>query len=283
MTSGISPQGSSFDPGCGGEAVTSPKVSVILSVHDGEAYLDQAVSSVFQQTFTDFEFVVVDDGSTDRTPEVLASVRDPRLVVISQPHAGLTVSLNRAIRQSRGELIARMDADDAARPERFARQVAYLDAHSEVGLLGTGSEEITPSGEVVATVVPPATDSEIRQVLIRRNPFVHSSIMARRELIERAGGYDERLPVAQDYDLWMRVAALTRLANLPESLVRRRLLPGRVSRARDSERLRAEIGVKWRALRRRVYPWWCAVFLLKPLAALALPVPLREKTRRALR
>jgi glycosyltransferase involved in cell wall biosynthesis len=279
LTSGISPQGSSFDPGRGGEAVTSPRVSVILSVHDGEAYLGQVVASVFQQAFTDFEFIVIDDGSTDRTPEILGSFRDPRIVVISQPHEGLTVSLNRAIKWSRGELIARMDADDVALPERLARQVAYLDAHSEVGLLGTGSEEITPSGEVVATVVPPATDSEIRQVLIRRNPFVHSSVMARRGLIERAGGYDERLPVAQDYDLWMRMAALTRMANLPEPLVRRRLLPGRVSRARDSERLRAEIGVKWRALRRRVYPWWCAVFLVKPLIALALPVPLRERAR----
>lgn len=279
MTSGISPRGSSFDPGCGGEAVTSPRVSVILSVHDGEAYLGEAVESILQQAFADFEFIVIDDGSTDGTPEVLGSFKDPRLVVVNQPHAGLTVSLNRAIKQSRGELIARMDADDVALPERFERQVAYLDAHPEVGLLGTGALEIAPSGEVVATVVPPETDAEIRRALIRRNPFVHSSVMARREVIERAGGYDERLPVAQDYDLWMRVAALTRMANLPEPLVRRRLLPGRVSRVKDTERLRAEIGVKWRAVRRGVYPWWCLVFLVKPLIALALPVPLRERAR----
>jgi glycosyltransferase involved in cell wall biosynthesis len=264
------------------DPVTVPSVSVILSVHDGEAYLGEAVASVLEQTFTDFEFIVVDDGSTDRTPDILASFSDPRLVVITQPNAGLTISLNRALRRSRGELIARMDADDVALPERFERQAAYLNAHPEVGLLGTGALEIAPSGEVVGTIVPPENDSEIRRALIRRNPFVHSSIMARRLVIERAGGYDERLPVAQDYDLWMRVAALTRMANLTEPLVRRRLLPGRVSLARDSERLRAEITVKWRAVRRGVYPWWCAVFLLKPLAALALPVPLRERARRTL-
>lgn len=256
-----------------------PRISVILSVKDGEAHLGPAVASVLQQAFTDFEFIVVDDGSTDRTPNILALFHDPRLVVVSQPHAGLTVSLNRAIERSKGKLIARMDADDVSYPERFERQVAYLDAHPEVGLLGTGAEEITPDSRVVGTIVPPAADAEIRRALIRRNPFVHSSIMARREVIERAGGYDERLPVAQDYDLWMRVAALTRMANLPEPLVRRRLLPGRVSSVKDTERLRAEIGVKWRAVRRGVYPWWRLVFLVKPLIALALPVPLRERAR----
>ena len=260
----------------------SPRVSVVLSVQNGEASLDQAVQSILRQTFGDFELVAVDDGSTDRTPEILRSLGDPRLSVITQPSAGLTVSLNRAIGVSRGELIARMDADDVALPERFARQVAYLDSHPEVGLLGTGAEEITPAGRVVGVVAPPAEDALIRRALIRRNPFVHSSIMARREVILRAGGYDERLAVAQDYDLWMRVAALTSLANLPESLVRRRLVPGQVSRARDSDRLRAEIGVKWRAVRQGVYPWWCAIFLAKPLAGLALPVPFRERARRAL-
>jgi glycosyltransferase involved in cell wall biosynthesis len=259
--------------------VSAPRVSVVLAVHNGEAYLDQALASVLQQTFADFELVAVDDGSSDGTAGILASVRDPRLQVLTQPSAGLTVSLNRAIAGSRGALIARMDADDVALPERFARQVAHLDSHPAVGLLGTGCEEITAAGQVVDTVVPPAEDAEIRRALIRRNPFVHSSIMIRREVIERAGGYDERLPVAQDYEFWMRVAALTRLANLPEPLVRRRLLPGRVSRARDSDRLRAEIGVKWRAVQRGIYPWWCAVFLAKPLAALAFPVPLREMVR----
>jgi glycosyltransferase involved in cell wall biosynthesis len=262
--------------------VTSPQISVTLSIFNGEAFLDQAIASILAQTFTDFELVVVDDGSTDRTPEILKSLSDPRLRVLTQPNAGLAVSLNRAIWRSRGRLIARMDADDVALPERFARQVAYLDSHPEVGVLGTGSEEITPAGRVVDRVVPPAEDAEIRRVLIRRNPFVHSSIMARREVIERMGGYNERLTVAQDYDLWMRAAALTRFANLPDPLVRRRLVPGQVSRVRDSDRLRAEVGVKWRAVRQGVYPWWCAIFLAKPLAGLVLPLPLRERARHAL-
>lgn len=260
--------------------MTLPNVSVILSVKNGEAYLGQALSSVFRQTFTDFELVVVDDGSTDRTPEILGSISDPRLTVITQSNVGLTVSLNRALARSRGDLIARMDADDVAHPERFAWQIAYLDAHPEVGLLGTACQEITPEGRVVTTVVPPANDAQIRRALIHRNPFIHSSIMARRGVIERAGRYDERLEVAQDYDLWLRMSRLTRMANLARPLVQRRLTPGRVS-SRDTERLRAELRVKWRALRSRTYPFWCAVFLAKPLCALALPHRLRPLMRRA--
>jgi hypothetical protein len=127
------------------------------------------------------------------------------------------------------------------------------------------------------------SDREIRRALIRENPFVHSSVLVRRRVIEQAGGYDPRLPVAQDYELWMRVSRLTRMANLPEPLVVRRLLPGRVSATRDAERLRAEVRVRWRALRAGAYPWWCAVFVARPLAALLVPGRLRGPIRRQLR
>jgi hypothetical protein len=110
---------------------------------------------------------------------------------------------------------------------------------------------------------------------------VHSSLMMRRAVLDRVGGYDPALPVAQDYDLWMRMARVTGLANLPEPLVIRRLPPGRVSAIREDERLRAEARVRWRAVRSRAYPWWCAVFAARPLAALALPRTWRQMVRRA--
>jgi hypothetical protein len=126
-------------------------------------------------------------------------------------------------------------------------------------------------------------DASIRRALIRANPFVHSSVIVRRAALDRAGGYDRSFPVAQDYDLWMRLARVTRLANLAEPLVIRRLTPGRVSAVRDDDRLRAEARVRWRAVRRHDYPWWCAVFALRPLAALALPGPWRRAFRGATR
>ena len=251
-----------------------------MSVYNGAAWVRETVESVLAQTAPDLELIVIDDGSTDATPDLLAAFRDRRLRVERQTRAGLTRSLNRALRLTTAPLVARMDADDVALPERFARQLAFLETHPDVGLLGTGCHEISSSGEVLRTIIPPADDSAIRRALIRANPFVHSSIVMRREALEAAGGYDEGLPVAQDYDLWLRMSRVTRLANLPEPLVLRRLTPGRVSSARDTDRLRAEVTVKLRALRSRTYPAWCAVYLVKPLLALAVPAGLRGLLRR---
>jgi glycosyltransferase involved in cell wall biosynthesis len=263
--------------------VSPPAVSVLMAVHNGALWVRDAVTSILGQTAGDLELIVIDDGSTDATPEVLASLRDARLRVERRPRAGLTSALNRALKLARAPLTARLDADDLALPERLARQRAFLDAHPDVGLLGTGAREVDPAGREVAVVRPPTDDAAIRRALIRANPFVHSSVMMRRAVLDRVGGYDPALPVAQDYDLWMRMARVTGLANLPEPLVIRRLPPGRVSAIREDERLRAEARVRWRAVRSRAYPWWCAVFAARPLAALALPRTWRQALRRAAR
>jgi glycosyltransferase involved in cell wall biosynthesis len=263
--------------------VSRPAVSVLMAVHNGAAWVGDAVASVLGQTAGDLELIVIDDGSTDATPEVLASLRDARLHVERHSRAGLTVALNRALQSARAPLAARLDADDLALPERLARQRAFLEAHPGVGLLGTGAREVDPAGRQVAVVRPPTDDAAIRRALIRANPFVHSSVMMRRTVLDRVGGYDPALPVAQDYDLWMRMARVTDMANLPEALVIRRLAPGRVSALRDDERLRAEARVRWRAVRSRAYPWWCTVFAIRPLAALALPPTWRRTLRRVSR
>ena len=193
---------------------------------------------------------------------------------------GLTRSLNEGVSLARAPLIARLDADDVAAPERLARQLAFLDAHPEIGLLGTGAIEIDATGREVGRVVPPAADADIRRALIRRNVFVHSSVVMRRHALASAGGYDATFPVAQDYDLWLRLARVTRLANLPDPLVTRRLLAGRVSATREADRLRAEARVRWRELRAGRYPPWCVLFALRPRLALVLPAAARQAWRR---
>jgi len=260
--------------------VTVPGVSVLMAVHDGAPWVRDAVASVLAQTAGDLELIVVDDGSTDATPDLLAAVRDPRLRVERRPRAGLTRALDHGLALVRAPLVARLDADDTALPERLERQRAFLDGHADVGLLGTGAREVDAAGREVRVIRPPTDDRALRRALIRRNPFVHSSIVMRRVLAERLGGYDPTLPVAQDYDLWMRMSAVTRLANLPEPLVVRRLLPGRVSAERDDDRLRTEAWVRWRAVRGGAYPPWCAIFAARPLLALALPGPWRRAVRR---
>jgi glycosyltransferase involved in cell wall biosynthesis len=261
--------------------VTAPRVSVLLAVRDGAAHVGEAVGSVLHQTLADLELIVIDDGSRDATPAVLAGVSDPRLRVVRQAPAGLTRSLNSALALARAPLIARLDADDFSRPERLARQTAFLAEREAVGVLGTAALEIDEAGLPVRTVVPPATDADVRRTLIRRNPLVHSSVMVRRRLLEEVGGYDERIPVAQDYDLWLRLVPRTRFANLVEPLVVRRLLPGRVSLAREPERLRAELRARWRAIRSGAYPWWTAVWVARTAMALAMPRGLRELVRQA--
>jgi len=260
--------------------VANPVVSVLMGVWNGAPQVREAVESVLSQTMADLELIVVDDDSTDATPGILASFRDPRLQVIRRARGGLTSALNAALRLSQAPLVARLDADDVALPARLERQLAFLSAHPDVGLVGTAAREVDASGREVAIVRSPADDTGIRRALIRRNPFVHSSVVMRRAALEQAGGYDEAFPVAQDYDLWMRMSRVTRMANLPEPLVVRRLRPGRVSEVRDTERLRAEASVRWRAVRSGAYPPWCSFFALRPILAQALPGGARRVLRR---
>ena len=260
--------------------VVTPAVSVLMGVRNGAPHVREAVQSVLSQTMADLELIVVDDDSTDATPGILASFRDPRLRIVRRARGGLTPALAAALGLSRAPLLARLDADDLALPERLERQLVFLAAHPDVGLVGTAAREVDASGREVAIARPPADDAEIRRVLIRRNPFVHSSVVMRRAAVEQAGGYDETFPVAQDYDLWMRMSRVTRMANLPEPLVVRRLGPGRVSDERDTERLMAEASVRWRAVRSGAYPPWCALFVLRPILAQALPVDARRVLRR---
>jgi len=261
--------------------MTEPRVSVLMAVHDGAPWVKDAVASVLGQTLTDLELIVLDDGSADATPAVLDGFADRRLRVERRPRAGLTRALNTALGLARAPIVARLDADDVALPERLARQVAFLDAHPDVGVLGSAAREVDAEGREVRIVHPPLDDDALRRELIRRNPMVHSTVAMRRRAIEEVGGYDPRFAVAQDYDLWIRLAVVTRLANLAEPLVVRRLLPGRVSVARDTDRLRAEARARWRAVRAGVYPAWCLVFVARPMLAVALPGPLRRALRRA--
>ena len=260
--------------------MTPPAVSVLMGVWNGAPQVGEAAESILSQTMTDLELIVVDDDSTDATPAILGSFHDPRLQVLRRARGGLTSALNAALRLARAPLLARLDADDVALPERLERQLAFLSAHPEIGLCGTAAREVDASGRAVAVVRPPADDAGIRRALIRRNPFVHSSVVMRRAAVEQAGGYDEAFPVAQDYDLWMRMSRVTRMANLSEPLVVRRLRPGRVTEARETERLRAEASVRWQAVRSGVYPPWCALFILRPILAQAVPAGARRAFRR---
>jgi len=191
-------------------------ISVLLPVRNGARYVREALDSIFAQTFRDFEVIVIDDASTDETPSLL---RDSRLTVIrSEKRLGIAGSLNRGWPLCRGRYIARMDADDLSAPERFAKQVAFMDAHPDVGVCGTWVRMFADGWHRDREL---ETDRErIRCTLLLRNTLSHPSAMLRRELFERhALRYDESFTNSEDFDLWSRASHHFALANIPEFLL----------------------------------------------------------------
>jgi glycosyltransferase involved in cell wall biosynthesis len=203
--------------------VSPPRVSVLLAVFNGEAHVAEAVESILGQTLADLELIVVDDGSTDATPGILARYDDPRLVVARNPeNLGLTRSLNRALELARGEYVARQDADDRSFPERLERQVSFLEAETGVAACGTWAG-LWANGRFVRTVCPPGQPHEIARVLPTANQFVHGTLVFRRSALEALGGYREQFRYAQDYDLLLRAGERFPLANVEEELYELRL------------------------------------------------------------
>lgn len=191
-----------------------------MPVHDGEKYIQQAVESILSQTYSDFEFIIIDDGSSDNTVPMLEkyAVEDSRIVLAcNKTNLGLACSLNLGLEKAKGEYIARMDADDISLPGRLAAQVLFLDDHPEVGVLGTAASLMDSQGVLGHLVKYPE-----RHVLLYwmmcffENPIIHPSVMFRKKLIVEMGGYDERYVTSQDFDLWSRMAVSTNLANIQD-------------------------------------------------------------------
>ena len=216
----------------------APRVSFLMAVYDGEMYLDEAIQSVLNQTFTDFEFIVINDGSIDETSQIIERYRrlDGRIRAYEQPNRGLVAALNRGLELARGEYVARMDADDISVTERTATQVAFMDAHPEVGICGSWIETFGSGGAVVRRY--PADDATIRSWLLFESVLAHPSIMMRRELLVKTGlSYDAGSAHAEDYDLWVRAARHMALANIPEVLLRYRLHSQQVVQKHEAEKL----------------------------------------------
>jgi hypothetical protein len=206
--------------------MSAPRVTVLMAVHNGAAHVRSAVDSVLAQTYADFELLVIDDASTDGSGDVVRAVGDARIrVAPNGANLGLTKSLNTGLALARGELVARHDADDLSRPERLATQVAVLDTHPEVSLVGSWYRKIDPAGKSLGDRALPVDHGRLSWALLFHCPFVHSAVVFRRRDVAEIGGYDERFVYAQDYDLWSRVARRGKVANVPATLVEYRQGP----------------------------------------------------------
>jgi GT2 family glycosyltransferase len=199
----------------------SPQVSVILPVYNGEAYLRAAVASIVEQSFRDFELLAIDGGSTDGSLRTLGefAAGDERIRVVKQSGRGLVQALNEGVALARGEFLARMDADDVALPNRFEEQVAFLRGHPDVAVVGSAMTLINGDGRPIREMSYPQQPAEIAEALKAGSALAHPSVMMRRAIVQDMGGYREILGFAEDYDLWLRMAERTSLANLPARLM----------------------------------------------------------------
>lgn len=208
-----------------------PAVTVLMSTFNDGRYLAESVGSIFAQTFTDFELLIVDDGSTDESAALLQTFADPRVRILRNlQNIGLPRSLNRGIAEARGEFIARMDADDVAASDRLARQVEFLRECRDVGIVGSDRLLIDDAGKSVGYASAVASDVGIRWKLLLGNPFAHPAVMLTRSVLQSHQlQYNREWPVAQDYELWVRLLGHTRGANINEPLLRYRLRTDSVS------------------------------------------------------
>ncbi|HHV23598.1 MAG TPA: glycosyltransferase [Methanosarcina sp.] len=231
------------------QIISNLKVTVLMSVYNGEKYLKEAVDSILSQTFTDFEFLIIDDASTDKTPEILHSYGDQRIrIVTNEENLGLTKSLNKGLALARGEYIARMDADDISLPERLEVQVKFMESNPEVCVCGSWIEII---GHNAGDIWKYPTDSnDIQCKHLFECSIAHPSAIFKKDILDQNHfRYDPAFKRSQDYELWVRISTLYPLANIGKVLLKHRIHPSAIGQHYSSDQKKCADQVRYRQLR----------------------------------
>ena len=198
------------------------KVSVIMSVYNSEEVVRESINSILCQTLKDIELIVINDGSTDSTIDILSSFNDPRVVLIDQENLGLTKSLIKAAKLAKGRYLARQDSDDVSLLNRLEKQIDYLEKNKDIALVGTQSIQIDEDGENIGKIDLLREYDDILENIATLNQFVHGSIMMRRSVYEAVGGYRREFRYSQDYDLFLRISEQYKVENLSDYLYKSR-------------------------------------------------------------
>jgi glycosyltransferase involved in cell wall biosynthesis len=217
-----------------------PTVSVMMPVYNARPYVARAVESILAQGFTDFEFLILDDGSTDGSLAILEELasRDPRIRLVSRPNQGVGASRNEILSMARGEFVAVMDADDVAKPDRFTSQLEFLRDHPEVVCVGGAQEHIDSAGRLLWVHRDAEDDATIQDLALSGQcPINNSSAMMRREAVLSVGGYRAELAPSEDLDLFLRLGEVGRLANLPQVVTRYRIHEASLSGTQQGRQL----------------------------------------------
>jgi glycosyltransferase involved in cell wall biosynthesis len=251
-------------------------ISIVMAVYNAEKYLRESMQSILDQEYQDYEFIIINDGSTDKSEAIIKSFSDPRIKYYTQDNCGLASSLNRGIGLSSGRYIARMDADDISMPERLKKQAGFLDENEDVVLVGTWAARINESGSLLDTLKPYTTHKQIRRHILNDNEFIHPSVCFRRESFDALGGYDTQYRYAQDYDLFLRMSENGFVANIPEVLVKYRFYTGNYTKKKRVLQERTSLKIRFRAFLRGSYPVWMIAYLFLKIGNYLIPFELKK-------
>ena len=202
-----------------------------MSAYNSSDLVERAIRGILSQTFTDFELIILNDGSTDDTEARILSFDDKRIRYFSLDHAGLPKALNYGVAQAKSEIIVRHDSDDWSEPDRFALQVAHLEEDSDLTLIASAHNVVDVGGELLGYKPTAIDDLSLKKMLTRRSPFCHGSVAMRKSALAEVGGYNEAMLYSQDYDLWLRMAAAgMKFACSPEPLYNYSVTPESIAK-----------------------------------------------------
>lgn len=216
----------------------SPIISVVMSVYNSEKYLSESIESILSQTFSDFEFIIIDDGSTDKSNSILNKFArsDARINIITNlENIGLANSLNKGLHIAKGDYVARMDSDDISYPKRFEIQIEFMKNNKAYGVVGGNIDIIDEKSNYVKTLSFPKTHNQILWYLCFQNPIAHPTTMIKSNLLRKVNGYKNYIS-SQDYDLWQRLSNITKLFNVDQSLLKYRVHGSNISFRIDESR-----------------------------------------------
>jgi len=263
--------------------MNGPAISVILSCYNSSYLLNKSIQSILSQTFKDFEFIIINDGSNDNTLEIIQSYakEDERIVVINQKNVGLTKSLNKAIKLSKGKYIARIDADDFSHKERLEKQYKYLEINQDCMIVGGQRLIVNNINNKKEKDKLPLSSDSVRKKAIKSNPFFHSLVMIRKDLFKLIGYYDESFQFVQDYELWSRVIHKYNTANLKDQLGEKIIDKAAISFRKDIsfERSIYNIRARYRNYKNGTYPKYYFIYLLRPFFKVITSFPHYLKKR----
>lgn len=216
-----------------------------MPVYNAERFVKKAIESILNQTYADFEFIIINDGSTDESEEVIKNFTDQRIHLISQGNQGIVSALNTGLKIAQGTYIARMDADDISEPTRLEKQVLFMQTNPEIALCGTWAWTIDEHDTITGNYTyPPTNHTAIRKAIIRHSPFIHPSVMFTQKAIKVVGSYSLKYKHAEDYELWTRVVAKFKTANIPEYLLKYRIAEGSITQKHWSTMVRKAILIR---------------------------------------